>query len=163
MKEIRIPLTAAGIRKAIEELNRIRDNLDAEVGQIVERLAVEGAAEAQNAYGRMASAEGSREGNTGKITASGKSVIIAEFGAGFATMEDHPMAGEAPVTIAKGEYSRVNEGQFWRMLQAGTPDPHWVFGGRPYNRVDARHGLLNAHEYIVNNYERIAGEVLLRD
>ena len=160
MMTINVTLSKESIQNAIRQLEQVKKNIRDGVEDLVDMLCQHGGQVAQAAYGHMASAEGHGEGFTGTITAYGEDVIIAEFGAGFDTMMDHPMAANAPVNVAVGEYSRQNHGQFWQMLITNAENPHWRFGGRDYDRVPARHGLLDAEEYIIEHAPEYGAECI---
>ena len=161
--KINIKLSEQSINNAINKLNRIKDDLQYTLNDIVEVLAYDGAAEAQSAYGSMATAEMQPESMTkAKIVVSGgDQAIIAEFGAGYDTMEDHPFAAKAPVPIKVASYSEAQYpyGLFYITNDLYPGEGYWFFGWQEYDRVKPRHGLLNASEYIKENSTRIAKEV----
>lgn len=158
---ININLSTESIAAAIRQLQTVKENLQWGLSEAVDILLKEGAQEAQAAYGGMASVTETKDSETsGRITATGDAVIIAEFGAGYATMEDHPFAGKAPVPIEVGSYSRENDGLFYWSDYANPGEGYWYFGGQEYDRVEPRHGLLNAHYHIVNQAAEILKEVI---
>ena len=165
---IDIELSTAGIQRAIRKLEKVRDNLDADVTHIVDTLAKEGAIRARIAYNGMAHATSEMVSDTeAKIVADGgdrETTIIAEFGAGYATMEDHPFAANAPVPIEVASYSRQNNrghgGLFYWTDFAHPGEGFWYFGGQEYDRVEPKHGLLDAYDWILGNSTRIAREVI---
>lgn len=158
---ININLSTESIAAAIRQLQTVKENLQWGLSEAVDILLKEGAQEAQIAYGGMASVTETTDSETsGRITATGDAVIIAEFGAGYATMEDHPFAGKAPVPIEVGSYSRENDGLFYWSDYANPGEGYWNFGGQEYDRVEPRHGLLNAHYHIVNQAAEILKEVI---
>ena len=167
MKTIHIELSKAGIDSAIKKLEDIADNLEYDVTQIVHVLAEDGANVASEAYGSMASVknEDVDESQSKIVVSGGDKAIIAEFGAGYATMEYHPFAKNAPVPIEVGSYSRAQYpyGLFHITNDLLPGEGYWIFGGRFYDRVQPRHGLLNAYDYILNNSTRIAKEVIRFD
>lgn len=161
--KISFDLSPEGIQKAIDRLNDVKENLEIGMNDLVEVLAQDGALEANKAYGRMASAAYVPESMTSaKIVATGDQAIIAEFGAGYATMENHPFAAKAPVPIEPTSYSRAQfpYGLFYITDDLMPGEGYWFFGGKEYDRVEPRHGLLNAYEYILQNSTRIAKEVI---
>lgn len=161
--KISIDLSPEGIEKAIAKLTDIKDNLDIGLNDLVEVLAHDGAEVANEAYGSMAKAAFVPESMTSaKIMAVGDQAIIAEFGAGYATMEDHPFATKAPVPIEPTSYSRAQfpYGLFYITDDLMPGEGYWFFGGKEYSRVEPRHGLLNAYDYILENSTRIAKEVM---
>lgn len=164
---ISIKLSTQSINSAIRKLTEVKDSLDYAVNDIVEVLAHDGANVAQAAYGSMAKAGMQPVSmNSAKIVAyGGDNAIIAEFGAGYATMEYHPFAKKAPVPIEVGSYSRehlddLHGGMFYISDMVSPGEGYWFFGGREYDRVQPRHGLLDAHDYIMENSTRIAKEVV---
>lgn len=165
--KIDVKLSETGINNLISRLQTIKENLQYGIEQTVEILAKEGADEANRAYGGIAYASESKEdSNTAVITVTGKNPIIAEFGAGYATMEYHPFAKNAPVPIEVASYSKMNfdqspyGGLFWITNDLYPNEGYWYFGGETYDRVEARHGLLNANDYIVAKSTEIAKEVI---
>lgn len=156
-------LSTASINKAIRQLTKASDDLNYAVNDLVESLAYDGAEVAQSAYGNMAAATAQSESMTqAKIVASGgDQAIIAEFGAGYATMEYHPFAKNAPVPIEPTSYSRDQYpyGLFYISDSVNPGEGYWFFGGKEYDRVQPRHGLLNAYDYINEHYLEIWKEV----
>ena len=151
---INIKLSTESIDRAIEELERVRENILEGLKQTVEILVKEGATVAQIADGDMATVTGEMTGDTsGTISASGETAVIAEFGAGDATME--PGFENSPDTpVYPGSYSElVGTGQYAKYGK-------WYFGGRMYTEVPARHGLLDARDYIIANAADIAMGVI---
>ena len=161
--KINISLSEESIQSAINKLLSIKDNLAYTVNDIVEVLAYDGAEEANMAYGGMVSAQMQPVSmDEAKIVVpGGDKAIIAEFGAGYATMEYHPFADKAPVPIKVASYSEAQYpyGLFYITNDLYPGEGYWVFGGQYYDRVQPKHGLLNANDYIVANSTRIAKEV----
>lgn len=164
---INIKLTDASIGNAIKELEKVKENLDYGLEQTLEILAKEGADVANKAYGSMAHASEFKDSQfTTSINVTGKAVYVAEFGAGYATMEYHPFADKAEVPIEVASYSKKNfnesmyGGLFYITNDLYPGEGYWIFGGQTYDRVQARHGLLDANDYIVENAGRIASEVI---
>lgn len=172
--KINIDLSPEGIEKAIAKLTDIKDNLDIGLNDLVEVLAHDGAEVANEAYDGMASAAFLPDTMTQAkiVVPGGDKAIIAEFGAGYATMEYHPFAANAPVPIKVGSYSEAHDGMFALSDRLYPGEGFWIFGwtkeggklavGKPifYDRIQPRHGLLNAHDYILENSTRIAKEVI---
>ena len=161
---INIDLSPEGIQRAITRLNEVKENLEFGLNDLVEVLCHDGAEVANEAYGRMTTAVMEPVSMTeAKITVPGDdSAIIAEFGAGYATMEYHPFADKAPVPIEVASYSKAQMpyGLFYITNDLLPGEGYWFFGGKEYDRVQARHGLLNAYDYIMANSTRIAKEVI---
>ena len=160
---ISLKLSDSSIRNAIRQLTDVKENLKYSVNDIVETLAYDGALVAQAAYGSMAKAEMQPDTmNQSKIVVSGgDKAIIAEFGAGYATMEYHPFAKNAPVPIRVASYAEAQYpyGLFYITNDLYPGEGYWIFGGNYFDRVQPRHGLLNAHDYIMENSTKIAKEV----
>lgn len=163
---ININLTQQSIQRAISRLNTAKENLMYSVNDMVEVLAHNGAEVAQAAYGSMVHAEMLPvEMTKAKIEVQGgDKAIIAEFGAGYATMEYHPFAVNAPVPIKVASYSEAHfddmyGGMFWLTNDLYPGEGYWLFGGQEFDRVQARHGLLDAYDYIFENSTKIAKEV----
>ena len=158
---INISLSTESIAAAIRQLRTVEENLRWGLSETIDILVKEGAQIAQAADGKMATVIGQKDDElSGRIIATGEAPIIAEFGAGYATMEDHPFAGKAPVPIEVGSYSRENDGLFYWSDYANPGEGYWYFGGQEYDRVEPRHGLLDAHDHIVSHAAEIAREVI---
>lgn len=163
---ISIGLSTGSINRAIRKLQGIKDNLTADAQNIVEILSEEGAMRARIAYGSMSTAKAETVSETQAVIIADAgdkdATIIAEFGAGYGTMEDHPFAQNAPVPIRVASYSQAQYpyGLFYITNDLMPGEGYWFFGGREYDRVEARHGLLNAYDYILGNSTRIAKEVI---
>ena len=168
---IDITLDPRSINHAISEIEKIIENIENGVTEFVDIACKDGAEEANAAYGGMATAwgvmdislEGEAEGHIGVGASTEDQAIIAEFGAGYGTMEDHPFAGKAPVPIKVASYSQAQYpyGLFYITNDLyGEPYGYWFFGGKVYHEVPARHGLLNASNYLKMNGTRIAREVI---
>ena len=161
MISIPIKLSTEDIHKAIVRLRQAEENLRWGVSETVDALVADGADMAQDAYGSMAVATPIMESEEqGKIVVTGDAAVIAEFGAGYATMEDHPLAKNAPVDVRVGSYSEQNDGMFYWSDLANPGEGYWFFGGQEYDRVEPRHGLLNAREYIMEHSTEIAKELI---
>ena len=128
--KINIKLSEQSINNAINKLNRIKDDLQYTLNDIVEVLAYDGAAEAQSAYGSMATAEMQPESMTkAKIVVSGgDQAIIAEFGAGYDTMEE--MLEKGVILCSAG-----NPVDRLEKLGLLSSMKKVVFGDRLFNRV----------------------------
>ena len=162
---INVKLSTESIEDAIRKLWAAKENLRTGMQQVVDVLAKDGAEVAEEAIGGMAevsheSAPDSLFSATGRIIVSGKAAIVQEFGAGYAVMDYHPFADRAGVPVYVGSYSEENEGDFYRTDLESPGEGFWMFGGARYDRVQPRHGLLNAHDYIRENAGRIASEVI---
>jgi len=153
-KTISINLSVGSINKAIRELERYQARVERRSAELLKELVDGGAEMARFAFGSTAQVEKIAEDGIGIIEATGEAVVIMEFGAGMATMENHPMAPNAPVDVYRWSYSEQvgsGEGYYTAMMNGGYG--YWHFGGKPYSAVEPRHGLLDARDYIVNNAE----------
>lgn len=164
---VKLSLDSNAISQLIDRLEFFKEHIGEELVNI---LCIEGADEANIAYGSMASATGgveeASEGSTiGKIIASSgneDTLLIAEFGAGDATITpsmEFESSGLDSV-VFRGAYS----------LLKGTKEYYehgsWQFppkSGIYHTEVEARHGLFNAKLYVMQNYERLAEEVIRFD
>lgn len=174
-------LSTESIEAAVNELQMVKDILETKTSELVEILANEGEDIANAAYGDMVTAESRATGfySSEISVGGGDKAIIAEFGAGYATMEYHPFAGNAPVPIKVASYSEAHfedyhGGLFWITDQIHPGEGYWIFGwsfgkkghmGSPnyYDRVQPRHGLLDAYDYIMQHGTDIALEVIRFD
>ena len=140
-----------------------------DISEAVEVIAKDGSEIAIEAIGNFEKASVSYEKTdtfTSRIMVVGKAAIVQEFGAGYAVMEYHPFAKNAGVPIEVGSYSRENNGMFALTDSIEPGEGYWIwwpvnsgFGGLIYyDRIQPRHGLLNAYDYIMENGTRIAGE-----
>lgn len=152
---IHLSLSTESINAAIRKLADVQETLDNGTEQLVEILTNEGAEIAQAAYGSMAVASGEPNGKTGVITGDGDDVLIAEFGAGDGVI---PVKFEnSPMTpVYAGSYSEQHAKQYSRW-------GFWYFGGQVYSDIPARHGLLDAKRFIIENSTDIAREVIQFD
>ena len=178
--KISIKLSEDSIEEAIDKLLEVKHELEMNVNEFVDILLMDGSEVANEAYGGMATAWGQRDdsgdisianGHIGVGARNDDTAIIAEFGAGYATMEYHPFAKNAPVPIKVASYSKENDGLFWLTDDLYPGEGYWIFGwthrsgkavGEPiyYDRIQPKHGLLNAYDHIVQNYADIAKEVI---
>ena len=156
MINIDISLSTESISKAIADLAAYREILEEGVEQVVDILTQEGAEVASAGYGNFGvGVTHQAEGTQGEITAYGDhdELLIAEFGAGQATM---------PVMFEGSPYAAVYEGAFSESPRGSgeyAKFGSWHFGGGYYTEIPARHGLLDAKEYIIENSTDIAQEV----
>lgn len=155
--KINVSLSTESIDSAIEELQAFAELLEEGTEQVVEILTNKGAEVAQAAYGDFpVEAVPIPDGTTGTIIVAGDMPLIAEFGAGQATMP--VMFENAPSTpVYEGSYSELEgSGEYARY---GS----WHFGGEYFTEVPARHGLLDAKQYIMDNSTNVAREVFASD
>ena len=153
MRTINIKLSEGGISQAIRDLQRFQHSIDRKSAKLVDELVNGGYEMARFAFGNTASVDKVSEEGFGMIEAVGEAVTIMEFGAGVATMESHPLAENSPHLVKEWEYSRT-EGS-----GEGYLTGRWHFGGIPFDRIEPRHGILDARDYIVNNLETKARSV----
>ena len=156
---INVSLSTESIAAAIHRLEMAKDNLKAGLQQTVDILAKEGSIVAQMSDGSMANVEFVTDSETQSrvIASGGDSAIIAEFGAGDATLSPRDFfedGGALDADVFPGSYS----------LFVGSRDYYnfgsWRFGGKWYTEVAPRHGLFDAKLFIIGNAAEIAKEVI---
>ena len=154
---IHMELSTESIESAIRRLQDYQVELEDGLNQVVEILTNEGAEIAQSAYGEWpVIATPITEDAHGEIIVAGDMPLIAEFGAGQATM---PVMFENDVPeVYEGSYSESPEGS-GEYVKYGS----WHFGGTYYTEVPARHGLLDAKQYIIENSTEVAQGVFAGD
>ena len=152
--KINISLSTESIAQAIRKLETVKENLADGLSETIDILTNEGAEIAQAAYGDWGvQATPVTEEAHGEIIVSGDMPLIAEFGAGQATMP--VMFENAPETpVYEGSYSELEGSQEY--YKYGS----WHFAGKYYTEVPARHGLLDAKNFIIENSTQIAQEVI---
>ena len=149
---LRFNLAEDSIAYAIRVLESYKETLEHGIEQAVEILTNEGAEIAQTHYGSWGvSATPTTDGTHGIITVSGDMPLIAEFGAGDATL---PVGFEnIPSEVYAGSYSEKHARQYSRW-------GFWYFNGEPYTEAGGRHGLLEAKRYIIGNSTSVIREAL---
>ena len=160
--KINIRLSEASIRRAIIKLNTVDEHIRWGVQDLVELLAEDGASIANDAYGGMAAnaVAYSPEEGTALIAVTGKTNLIAEFGAGDDTDPATGFENKPDTPVYAGSYSESDEGSGEYATKG-----YWYFGGTKFygggpGRVVPRHGLLNAKAYIIETAENTAKEVI---
>ena len=155
--KIEIQLSEESVRSAIRQLRQIQDNLRWGLEETIDILVKDGEMVANSKYGGMAEAIGYMpDENTGIIAAVGKANLIAEFGAGDATLPPAGMFEDSPDTpVYPGSFSESEEGSG---EYAATGKWHW--GGAVFTEIEPRMGLYNAKNYIEKNAIDIAKEVI---
>ena len=154
---ITVHLSDESILKAIHRLNLALDNLRWGIQDTVECLAEDGAMIANAAYGGMdanAVAYSPDEG-TAVIDTVGKVNVIAEFGAGDATIPGVGFENPPDTPTYAGSYSESDEGS-GMYVERG----YWVFGGKVYREIEPRMGLLRAKVFIIETAVETAKEVI---
>ena len=160
---INIQLSEQGIKSAISALQTAKSNIENGLTQTIDILAKDGANEAQTADGGMAVVTGTLMGsNTAIIQAAGEAPVIAEFGAGDATMIGILFDNPPGVDVYPGSYSeQVGSGEYYRTRMAsGGTGGHWHFGGIKYTEVKPKQGMLKAKQYIIRESTNIAKGVI---
>ena len=166
---IHVLLSQGSIQYAIRRLQEAQENLKQGTADLVDTLVSDGADVANSAYGGMATAWGQRdreedgliEGHIG-VGGDPDTVIIAEFGAGDATIPNE-FENEIPgIEVYAGEYSKKKgSGEYASSLAAsGGVTGTWHFGGRPYHEVEPRRGLAKAKAFIVVSADDFAEEMI---
>ena len=164
---IKLVLDTKAISRLIDDLEFFKEHIGEE---LVNVLCIEGADEANIAYGSMAHADGgvveATEGSViGKIIATSGSedtLLIAEFGAGDATISPSMEfeGSELNAVVFPGAYSLLKGSKEY--YEHGS----WQFppkSGIYHTEVEARHGMFNAKLYVMQNYERLAEELIRFD
>lgn len=156
---INISLSKESIAAAIHRLEEAKENLTAGLQQTIDILAKEGAMVAQMDDGSMANVDYVSESETqSKIIASGgDTAIIAEFGAGDATLNPGDFfenGGALSGDVFPGSYSLFKGSREYYNFHS------WRFGGKWYTEVAPRHGLFDAKLFIMANSTDIAKEVI---
>lgn len=160
---IRINLSPASIESAIRKLELYQRRVERRTEELVDVLVDGGAEMARYAFGGTATVLKMSEAGEGIIDASGEHVIIMEFGAGMATMENHPLVHNAPVDVYRWSYSeQVGSGEGYITSLLNNGQGYWHFGGNVYTAVQPRHGMLDARDFIINNLENKARVVFSR-
>lgn len=152
---IHVSLSSESISDAIAKLYLYREEMEHGVEQLVEILTEEGADVAQAAYGDWGvEAVPIVEETHGYIDVNGDMPLIAEFGAGDATLDPGSLFEHVPTTdVFPGSYSlEVGSGEY---AEFGS----WHFGGEKYTEVQPRQGLHMAKNYIIENYMQVVQEV----
>lgn len=167
---INLSLSADSIASAVRKLEDARDNLMQGISDYVDTMVSEGADVANSAYGSLATAWGIRDDSNdegvvnGHIGVSGDpdAVIIAEFGAGDATVPNEFENAIPGVEVYAGEYSeKKGSGEYAKTLAAsGGETGFWHFGGRVYHEVEPRRGLAKAKAFIVVSSDNYAEEMI---
>ena len=160
--KITIHLSDSSIRRAIRRLRNAQQNLRWGLNDTIDILVKNGEMVAQDKLGSMANAVGYMpDETTGIVATTGEANIIAEFGAGDATLPPEGMFEETPDTpVYPGSYSELEgSGEYYR-TRRDTGQGVWHFGGIEYHEVQPRYGLYNAKNYIEKNAIEIAKEVI---
>ena len=168
---INITLSTKSIEDAIRKLEERKLMLEDDLRSAVEIIANDGAEVAQSAYGdwpveAVPSVDNEVEGSRvmGYIDVIGDMPLIAEFGAGDATIEDIQTYFEnSPETeVFKGSYSLL-EGtrEYWDSHLKGQGA--WHFGGERYTEVPPHLGLYQAKESIIQTGTQTALGVMKHD
>ena len=155
--KISIRLSDASIRRAIRRLETAKQNLRFGIQDAVEILAQDGAGIANEAYGSMdanANAYSPEEG-TANIAVSGKTNLIAEFGAGDATIPGIGFENPPDTPTYAGSYSESEEGS-GMYADRGW----WKFGGSIYTQIEPRMGLVRAKTFVIEEGTEIARKVI---
>ena len=155
MININLELSTESINHAVELLAEYQDYIEDGLEQVVDILTNEGAEIAQASYGDWGvAAVPSTDGSHGYIDVMGDMPLIAEFGAGDATLDPGSLfEGSTDTDVFPGSYSmEYGSGEY---AQYGS----WHFGGRRYTEVAPRMGLYNAKQHIIENGLQIVLEV----
>lgn len=153
---INISLSVESINSAIARLAEMQEELEHGVEELVEILTNEGAEIAQATYGDWGVAVvPTTDGGHGEIDVVGDMPLIAEFGAGDATLGPGSFFENSPSTpVYPGSYS-IEEGS-----KEYATYGSWHFGGQKYTEVTPHLGLYAAKQHIIENGLDVALEVL---
>lgn len=166
-------LDSKSIDRAIKQLQDYKKKLEEKAQEVAKRLAEIGATRAEIDF-ENAPYDGNKEfdisvektDNGYSVTASGKSVLFVEFGAGVTYGGGHPQAkefGMGPGTWPDPHYRKYN-GQ----LYANWENPNgWYLlkeagGGHTYGNAPSM-PMYNAEQEIKSNIEQIVREVFSSD
>lgn len=184
--KLNVTLSEMSIENAIRKLEDAIDDISNGISEVIDIFCMDGADIANQSYGSMATAWGQRdnvkdckaEGHIGVSAKTEDVAIIAEFGAGYATMEYHPFAKNferqtgIPIKVASFSKAQYPYGLFYITDDLRPGHGYWIWGwakakkgevmGSPnfFDRVQARHGLLDAYDHLMQNGADIAKEVL---
>lgn len=152
---ISIRLSVQSIESAIALLSDIKDVFDRDADKVVEKLATDGAQVANQAYGDWkVDAIPITYGSTAEIMVLGDMPLIAEFGAGDATLQPTAFFEHEPDTwVYPGSYSLQHALEYAILGE-------WRFAGKWMSEVKPRQGLYRAKMFIIEEYAKIAREVL---
>lgn len=160
---ITLSLSSGSIESAIRSLQQAKDDFSHDVEQTLDVIAKDAAEVAQSIDGSMASVDGMAISETeSKVIASGgDSMIIAEFGAGNATLDPGAFfeTSELDSWVFPGSYSLFKgtmEYYLFHQWEFPRASGHW------YEEVKARQGMYSAKLFIMSNSSRIAREMILR-
>ena len=159
---ITVNLSEQSIYAAIRQLRQAQQNLRWGLEQTIEILTKDGAEIAQNADGSMATVIGYMDGETtGVIDAVGEAPVIAEFGAGDATMTNNPFENPPPVDVYPGSYSeQVGTGEYYLTRLEWGGHGMWHWHGMPFSAIEPRQGMWKARNYIMQESTIVAKEVI---
>lgn len=158
---LNLSLSTESIDAAVRQLQSMGEDLEDDVEQFVEVMANEGAEVAQSAYGNWnVQAVAIPDGTQAEIIVAGDMPLIAEFGAGDATLDPKTFFENSPETpVFPGSYSLFEGSReyynfgSWRMPYTNL----WL------TQVAPRHGLFNAKLYLLERSTDIAREVIQLD
>lgn len=153
MITINIKLSESSIQSAVNRLLAMKGNIESGVQQTVDILGKNGTAIANLYYRSMAKATYSMpDDHTAIIEAGGKVPLIAEFGAGDATIPGTGFDNKPNTPVFRGSYSLLaGSQQYWDLGEWEFP-PH---SGNWMSEVPPRRGLFEAKDYIVTNGNNI--------
>lgn len=148
------------IMQAINELEQYQRRMQQKIETFMERIADEACDEAAAVYGEQVAVFAVFEDNGFRIIAGGDQVCFLEFGAGEATDNSHPMAGqfqsETGIPVEPGAYSKTHAMQF-------TRQGYWKYDNQTYTEIVPKPGLWRARQLIERRAREIAQEVFGHD
>ena len=161
---IQIRLDTTSINSAIRQLLNKQEEIEHNAETFVAILTNEGAEKAQSVYGDWGvQATSIAEGTHGEIIVYGDMPLIAEFGAGAATVNPREFFENSPSTpVYEGSYSLLEgSGEYWYSHLTG--EGRWHFAGREYHEVPPHLGLFQAKQFIIEKSNEYAQEVFGND
>ena len=154
--KIDIKLSDTSVYNAIRTLRLAKDNLEYGLEQTLELLAKGGAIIAQSHDGSMATVSDVPVSPTESrvIASGGDEMIIAEFGAGDATLNPSSyFPNPPPVPVYPGSYSElVGAGEYAAMGRWEFPPK----SGNWMTEVQPKQGLYHAKQWIITNSTIVA-------
>ena len=149
---IHIDLSTEAIANAVAQLLAYQEEIETKTEQVIEILTNEGAEVAQTAYGGWGvAAVPSADGLHGDITVVGDMPVIAEFGAGDATVEPGGFFEGSPSTpVYPGSYSLLEGSKEYATFGS------WHFASKKYTQISPHLGLFSAKQYIIANSTSVA-------
>ena len=160
---IKVDISAAGVNKAIQELQDWKEWLLRKTEQLLKELANEGvqiasahfASAVYDGYSDVTVRMEERDERTVAVVGIGKTVLMLEFGSGVKYSDNHPEEG-APNT-RRGSWS---EGEFGKGHWADPKGWFYAHGMRSYGNP-ANKCMYRTKSDLANRFEQIARRVFV--